>query len=77
VAAELQRAVARSPVRTQVRSPARDGLAVALLAFVIAGARAVTMTDVASGLFGAALAAASAGLAFAAFATLRARIRAL
>lgn len=70
--ADLSRAVARS----RGRSPARDGLAVALLAFVIAGARAVTTADAASGLLGAALAAVSAGVAFAAFAALRSRRRA-
>jgi len=72
VVAELTRAVARSSART----PARDGLAVALLAFVIAGARAVTTTDAAQGLLGAALAAVSAGVAFAGFSALRSALRA-
>jgi len=72
VGAELVRVAARSPAR----SPARDGLAVALLAFVIAGARAVTMTGAAQALLGAALAAASAGVAYAGLTRLRAVLRA-
>jgi hypothetical protein len=62
--------------RSSARTPARDGFAVALLAFVIAGARAVTTTDAAQGLLGAALAAVSAGLAFAGFSALRSALRA-